>query len=277
MTILVTGATGNVGRLVVDQLLAAGAKHIRALTNNPGKAALPAEVEVFEGYLGRPATLPAALEGVERMYLAPLPRTVREVVQLAKAAGVRHIVDLSSSDADNEAAGDPSGWHYYAVERAVEDSGMPWTHLRPGEFMTNTLGWAEQIRSTGVVRAAHANTATAIIDLGDIAAVAARVLLEDGHIDKKYELTGPEAVKRRELARLIGEAIGREVRFEELTREQALAELRPSMGEYAEWYVDGIGMLVDYPQVPLPTVAQITGRPATTFAQWAARHAELFR
>jgi hypothetical protein len=67
------------------------------------------------------------------------------------------------------------------------------------------------------------------------------------------------------------------VRFEELTREQALAELRPSMGEYAEWYVDGIGMLVDYPQVPLPTVAQITGRPATTFTQWATRHAALFR
>jgi uncharacterized protein YbjT (DUF2867 family) len=143
--------------------------------------------------------------------------------------------------------------------------------------MTNTLGWAEQIRSTGVVRAAHANAATAIIDLGDIAAVAARVLLEDGHIGKKYELTGPEAVKRRELARLIGEAIGREVRFEELTRDEALAELRPGMGEYAEWYVDGIGMLVDYPQPPLPTVAQITGRPATTFAQWAARHADHFR
>ena len=277
MTILVTGATGNVGRLVVDQLLAAGAKHVRALTNNPNKAALPAEVEVFEGYLGRPATLPAALEGVERMYLAPLPRTAREIVQLAKAAGVRHIVDLSSSDADNEAAGDPSGWHYYAVERAVEDSGVPWTHLRPGEFMTNTLSWAEQIRSTGVVRAAHANAATAIIDLDDIAAVAARVLLEDDHIGKKYELTGPEAVKRRELARLIGEAIGREVRFEELTRDEALAELRPGMGEYAEWYVDGIGMLVDYPQPALPTVAQITGRPATTFAQWAARHADHFR
>ena len=105
MTILVTGATGNVGRLVVDCLLAAGAKQIRALTNNPKKAALPAEVEVVEGYLGRLETLPAALEGVERMYLAPLPKTVRNIVRLAKEAGVRRIVDLSSSDADNEAAG----------------------------------------------------------------------------------------------------------------------------------------------------------------------------
>jgi uncharacterized protein YbjT (DUF2867 family) len=128
-----------------------------------------------------------------------------------------------------------------------------------------------------VVRAAHANAATAIIDLDDIAAVAARVLLEDRHIGKKYELTGPEAVKRADLARLIGEAIGREVRFEELTREEALAELRPSMGEYAEWYVDGIGMLVDHPQPPVRTVEEITGRPATTFAQWVARYADHFR
>jgi len=276
MTILVTGATGNVGRLVVDQLLAAGVK-VRALTNNPRKAALPAEVEVVEGYLGRIDTLPAALAGIERMYLAPLPRTVREVVQLAKQAGIRRIVDLSSSDADSEAAGDPSRWHYYAVERAVEDSGIAWTHLRPGEFMTNTLIWAEQIRSTGVVRAAHANAATAMIDLGDIAAVAARVLIEDGHVGKKYELTGPEALKRADLARLIGQAIGRDVRFEELTREQAIEALWPSMGEWAAWYVDGLAQLVDSPQMPLPTVEKITGRPATTFAQWAARHAADFR
>jgi uncharacterized protein YbjT (DUF2867 family) len=87
-----------------------------------------------------------------------------------------------------------------------------------------TLGWAEQIRSTGVVRAGYANAATAIIDLADIAAVAARVLLEDGHVGKKYELTGPQPVKRADLARLIGEAIGRDVYFEELTYQQALVE-----------------------------------------------------
>src|ERR1044071_9923146 len=95
MTILVTGATGNVGRLVVDQLVAAGGYPlgaVRALTNNPRKAALPAEVEVVEGYLGRIETLPAALKGVEVLYLAPLPRTVREVVRLAKAAGVQRLV-----------------------------------------------------------------------------------------------------------------------------------------------------------------------------------------
>ncbi len=276
MKILVTGATGNVGRLVVDELLAAGAS-VRALTNNPRKAALPAEVEVVEGYLGRLETLPAALEGIERMYLAPLPRTARQVATMAKAAGAKRIVDLSSSDADTEAAGDPAQWHYYAVERAVENSGVAWTHLRPGEFMTNTLDWAEQIRSTGVVRAAYADAATAIIDLQDIAAVAARVLLEDGHIGKKYELTGPAPVRRADLARQIGEAIGRDVRFEELSRDQAVAELTPAMGEWAAWYVDGFGRLVDHPQPALPTVEQITGRPATSFAEWAVKHADAFR
>lgn len=276
MTILVTGATGNVGRLVVDHLVGAGVQ-VRALTNKPQKAKLPTGVEVVEGYLGRPNTLPAALEGIERLYLAPLPHTVREVVRLAREAGVGYIVDLSSSNADSEAAGDPSGWHYYAVERAVEESGIAWTHLRPGEFMTNTLGWAEQIRTTGVVRAPHANAATAMIDLDDIAAVAARVLREDGHVGKKYELTGPAAIKRVDLARQIGEVIGREIRFEEQTREEALAELTPIMGEWAAWYVDGFAMLVDHPQPVSPNVEKLTGRPATTFAQWAARNAAAFR
>ena len=276
MTILVTGATGNVGRLVVDHLLAAGAP-VRALTVNPQRAALPAGVEVVKGYIGRPETLPAALSGIDRLYLAPLPQTAREVVRLAKEAGVRQIVDLSSSNADAEASGDPSGWHYYAVERAVEESGLPWTHLRPGEFMTNTLGWAEQIRATGVVRAPHGNAATAIIDLDDIAAVAARVLLEEGHVGKKYELTGPAAVKRVDLARQIGEAIGREVRFDEQTREEALAELEPIMGGWAAWYVDGFAELVDHPQPVSPNVELLTGRTATPFAHWARKHAAAFR
>ena len=275
--ILVTGATGNVGRLVVDRLLEAGATNVRALTNNPTKAALPAGVNVVEGYLGRLETMPPALEGIEVLYLAPLPHTAPQVLDLAKKAGVRRVVDLSSSEADMEAAGDPSGWHYYAVEKAVEESGLPWTHLRPGEFMTNTFGWAEQIRSTGVVRAAYGEAATTVIDLGDIAAVAARVLLEDGHVGRKYLMSGPEAVKRRELVRLIGVAIGRDVRFEEQTYDEALADLSATMGEYAAWYLDAMDRLIEHPQEPAPTVEEITGRPGTTFAEWAVRNAAAFR
>jgi uncharacterized protein YbjT (DUF2867 family) len=280
MRVLVTGATGNVGRLVVDQLrLLDGNVEIRALTVDPEKAALPEGVEVVEGYLGRLATMPAALEGVDRMYLAPLPRTAREVAEIAVRAGVQRIVDLSSSDADNEAAGDPSTWHYYAVERAVEDAGVTeWTHLRPGQFMNNTLDWAESIRNEGVVRAAYGKAAFASIDLVDIAAVAAVTLLGDGHHGAKYELTGPESLSKIEKVRIIGEAIGRDIRFEEMTHEEAHAEMvEQGFGFVADWLLDGDAHAVEHPQPVLPTVAALTGRPARTLTQWAADNADKFR
>ncbi|GAA1292694.1 NmrA family NAD(P)-binding protein [Pseudonocardia aurantiaca] len=265
--ILVTGATGNIGRLVVDHLLRAGATDVRALTTNPEKAKLPPEVEVVEGYLGRVETLPAALEGVERMYLAPLESTVREVVALAAKAGVRHIVDV---------AGSKDSW-WGSVEVAVEESGVPWTHLEPGEFMDNYLMWAEQVRTSGTVRDGYPDAAVAAIDLDDIAAVAAVALLEDGHQGKAYPLTGPESLTRAEMVRLIGEALGREVPYVELAHADAVEALRPSMGEFAETYVDGMAQLTKHPQQAVPAIAELTGKPGTTFAQWAARNVAAFR
>ncbi len=265
--ILVTGATGNIGRLVVDHLLRAGATDVRALTNNPAKAKLPPEVEVVEGYLGRVETLPAALEGVDRMYLAPLESTVREVVALAAKAGVRRIVDVSG----------PKDTWGGAIEAAVEESGIPWTHLEPGEFTDNFLMWAEQISTTGVVRDGYPTAANAAVDMQDIAAVATAALLEDGHEGKAYELTGPESLTRAEKVRLIGEALGREVPYVEVAHEEAIEVLRPSMGDFAQWYVDATAALVAHPQQAVPTVAEVTGRPGTTFAQWAARNVTAFR
>ena len=265
--ILVTGATGNIGRLVVDELLAAGATRVRALTDNPRKAALPSGVEVVRGYLGRVETLPAAFEGVQRMYLAPLEETVREAVALAAEAGVQHIVDLS---------GGKDTW-WASVATAVEESGVAWTHLAPGEFMDNMLMWAEQIRTTGEVRDGYPGAANAPIDLGDIAAVAATALLEDGHVGREYELTGPETLTRAEMVRQIGAALGREVPYVELGHEEAVAALEPSMGEFARWYVDGMKQLTEHPQQVTRTVEEITGRPGTTFAQWAARKVGEFR
>ena len=132
MTILVTGATGNVGRLVVDELLALGVTDVRALTVDPAKADLPPEVEVVVGYLGKPSTLPAALDGVDRMYLAPLIRTNAEVCRMAASAGVRHIVDMAGAKGD----------HWQEIEDGVEACGVPWTHLEPGEFMHHAPRWA---------------------------------------------------------------------------------------------------------------------------------------
>jgi uncharacterized protein YbjT (DUF2867 family) len=267
MRILVTGATGNVGRLVVDNLLAAGATEVRALTVSPAKAALPAGVEVVKGYLGRLETMPAALEGVDRMYLAPLRDTVREVMALARRAGVQQVVDLAGAEG--------SLWH--DIEEAVEESGIPWTHLDAGEFMTNTTIWAEQIRSTGEVRDAYPTAAGAPIALEDIAAVAATVLLEDGHIGKAYELTGPQTLTRAQLVHTIGQVLGRDVPFVELTCDQAVEQLSKVIGDHAAWYLGRMADLVDNPQRAVSTVEGLTGRPGTTFADWAAEHIEIFR
>ncbi|GAA1948226.1 NAD(P)H-binding protein [Amycolatopsis minnesotensis] len=269
MKILVTGATANIGRKVVDHLLALGARDIRALTNNPGRAALPEGVEVAEGYLRRVDTLPAAFEGVDRMYLAPTPDTVTEVLALARAAGVRHVVDLS---------GEPEGW-WGKVTTAVEASGLTWTHLWPADFMENTAFWAKQIKETGAVREPYPGATSAPIAMADIAAVAATALTSpiDEQAGRAYPLAGPEALSRGELLRLLGRALGREIPFIEVSQEEAVEALTPSLGDNAGWYVRRVlATTAETPGVASTAVEEITGRQPTTFAQWAAEHAAEF-
>ncbi|MEV6219651.1 NAD(P)H-binding protein [Nocardia sp. NPDC051833] len=268
MTILVTGATANIGRKVVDHLLAAGHTEVRALTTDPRKAALPAGVAVVEGYLRRPETLPAAFDGVERMYLAPTPDNVAEVLALARAAGVKHVVDLS---------GEPESW-WGTVSTAVEDSGLAWTHLWPADFMENTLTWSQQIRDTATIREPYPDTATAPIAMDDIAAVAATALLSDTHQGRAYPLAGPEILSRTALVAHLATALGRDLAFRQSSREETIAALTPTMGDNAVWYVDNV--LTDYAPdpgtLPITSVSDITGRPATTFAEWAATNASRF-
>jgi uncharacterized protein YbjT (DUF2867 family) len=266
MTILVTGATGNVGRLVVDELMRAGAPHVRALTVDPARAALPGGVEVVEGYVGKPDSLSGVFEGIDTVYLAPVPQAAREVAVLARDAGVRRLVTLTG--------GPGTDWH--GIEADVEASGLECTHLEPGEFMINATIWADQIRTTGQVRGTYPTAANAPIALEDIAAVAARVLLDESHSGRTYELTGPQSLTQPQMVHDIGLALGREVPFVEVSREEAEAVLVPTMGKYAGWYLDGRAVLVDHPQSAVPTVAEILGRPAMTFAQWAAANVELF-
>lgn len=263
MKILVTGATGNIGRMVVDHLLALGATDVRALTTDPRRAALPAGVEVAEGYLRRIETVPAALEGVDRMYLAPTPETVTEVLRLARAAGVRHVVDLS---------GEPESW-WGSVNDAVEAAGLDWTHLWPGDFMENTTLWVGQIRAAGAIREPYPETTSTPIAMDDIAAVAATALLRDGHAGKSYPLAGPESLSRTELARQLGHALGREIPFVQVSRAEAVEALAPAMGDSAGWYVDNVlAHSGRQSAAAMRTVEEVTGRPATTFARWAAEH-----
>lgn len=267
MKILVTGATGNIGRMVVDHLLSRGADDVRALTTSPARAALPDGVEVAVGYLRTPATLPAAFAGVDRLYLAPVLETVTDVVRLAREAGVRHIVDLSGDETTD----------WQPIARAVEASGLAWTHLYAGEFTENTTVWADQVRTTGEVREPYPDAANAPVTMDDIARVAATVLLEDGHERVVHTLTGPETMTRAERAHRLGAVLGRDVTFRQVPLDEAAAVLEPAMGEYARWYLEGFAGMVDSPQAATTTVADVTGMPATTFEQWAAANADAFR
>jgi uncharacterized protein YbjT (DUF2867 family) len=273
MTIVVTGATGLVGRRVVDQLLTAGQK-VRAVTRDPATARLPGGVDVVRADLDEPGSLQPVLAGADRLYLFPRPDTARAVAELAHRAGVRRIVTLSSALAEQEPEDE---MHHLAVERAVESVDVEWTHLRPGMFAANLLGWADSIRTEGVVREPVAAAAQAPVHESDIAAVAVAALLEEGHAGKRYRLSGPRTLTKREQAEAIGVGLERVIRFEEVTADRwRAAEGGRLPAEVAEFLLGVWVAAAKEPEPVLPTVREVTGRPARTLARWAADHAEEF-
>ncbi|HUQ59112.1 NAD(P)H-binding protein [Lentzea sp.] len=277
MTILVTGATGNVGRLVVAGLTG----HVRAMTRDPAKARFPETVEVVRGDLDDPDGIP--FDGVEKLYLFVHPPTAREVVDRAVKAGVRRIVTLSSGAVTH--GYDTS--HHLPVEQAVEASGVEWTHLRPGEFAINKIDlWAPSIRENGTIVHPQPDALGQPIHEADIADAAIEVLLEDGHAGKAYDLTGPPPITQRDMAKALGAALGRELTFQDVTTEEALAYY-VSVGwpEEIARYVLGIAGyeggdpddFSDYQFVVSPDCERLTGRPYRTFTQWARDHVDDFR
>ncbi len=271
MTILVTGATGTVGRHVVAHLLDAG-QNVRALTRNPEKANLPAEVEVVQGDLTDVASFTRAVEGVTAVHMINIDGTRNimlengaELVAQMSAAGVRRVTVLLGGERG------PLG-------DALEASDIEWTLLVPVEFMSNAFWWTGEIRNEGVVREPMGDRKTALIHEGDIGAVAATVLVHGGYHGHSLTLTGPEVLTPRRMTGIIGDTIGRDIQFVELTSEQArerwkaagFSEQDIEFFEWAFYNTPEIGYTV------VGTVEQVTGRPARSFRQWVSENAAAF-
>lgn len=274
MKILITGATGTVGRHVVDTLLAADVE-VRALTRAPAKSGLPAGVEVVGGDLEQPDGLRSALAGVDRLYLVAAGETAK-VVDLAKQAGVTRIVVLSSASASFE--GDPTGEFHRAAEIAVESSGIDWIHVRPGMFAGNLLDWAEAIRAEGVVRAPYDQARQAPVHEFDVAQVAAVSLLANDPAGRIYTLSGPEALTKSEQVAAISRGIGKPIKFEELTPDQWREQVGDHLPTFViDWLLALWAKTVQNPEPVLPTVYEVLGQPARTLTEWAADHSADFR
>lgn len=285
--VLIIGATGNVGRAVVAQLSAANVQ-IRALTRDPCVIGLPAELEVVRGDLTVPATLDRALAGVDTVFLvwcAPAEAVAPALERIAKRVG--RVVFLSSPHQTPHPFFQQAGWRpgapmvnpaaalHAEIERLIVGSGLRWTFLRPGMFASNcVLWWAAQIRAGDVVRWPYAEAATAPIDVRDIAAVAARVLCDEGdhmeHDGTDYVLTGPESLSQSEQVRTIGAVLGRSLRLEEISPEQARIELLTVMPlPVINMLLNAWAGAVGQPAFVTTAVADITGMPARTFRDWA--------
>ena len=281
--ILVTGATGNIGREVIAQLRAANVP-VRGLSRNPQHAALPDGdgIEMVGGDLTAPDTLDRALDDVDAIFLvwmAPLGPAAAAIERIAPR--VDRIVVLSSPIRTNHPFfQQPNALrHVHAgVEDLVEKSGTPWTILRPGPFALNCRNWwAPQLRTGDVVRWFHGGAQTAAVHERDIAAAAVRALCDEGREHRDYVLTGPESLTQREQLAIIGDAIGRNLVFEEVSPDTARQTVLVAWPAFAaDMLLSAYAAAVDRPAFLTSTIEDVTGRPARTFREWATDHAAEF-
>jgi uncharacterized protein YbjT (DUF2867 family) len=273
--ILITGATGNIGRPLTELLVQAGAQ-VRAVTRDPSGAGLPAGVEI--------AAPDAPLNGVTSVFLNP--RAVGEqagpLLRRAREHGATRVVALSAVNVDDNPADQPSryrGDRNKEVEAAAVESGLEWVSLRPTTFAVNNLGlWSSQIRAGDVVRGPYAKASSVPIHEHDLAAVAAHALLNDDLLGQRIVLTGPQALTQEEMVEVIGATIGRNLRYEEVPPEMARAGLLDAgfPAGFADTYLAMQAKAAQQPASPTGEVEKILSRPALTFAEWAADHKEAF-
>ncbi|MFJ2812621.1 SDR family oxidoreductase [Streptomyces sp. NPDC087294] len=278
--IVVTGATGNVGRPLARALADAG-QRVTAVSRHA--AVLPDGVRHVAADLADPAGLQPVLTGAKALFLllsgdlhAPDARPA-DLIRVAEAAGVRRVVLLSTQGAATRPLG-ATRVVMRALEDTLRESGLEWAILRPGGFASNTLWWAESIRQRGVVAAPFGDVGLPIVDPADIAEVAAACLLEDRHNGAVHTLTGPEVITPREQTEALAAALGTPVRFHELTREEAKAGMALSMpAELADDTLTILGAPNPAELAISPDIENVLGRAPRRFAEWASRNVAAFR
>jgi uncharacterized protein YbjT (DUF2867 family) len=274
--ILVTGATGNVGRPLVNELATAGVE-VRAVTRQPDAARFPDGVKVVR-------TAAEGLAGASAVFLnsRALGDELEAVVRQARFEGVSRLVALSAINADDDFARQPSrfrGDRNKEVEQLAVDSGLEWVSLRPTVFITNFFGmWAPQIQAGDVVSGPYATASTAPIVDRDISAVAAKALLTDELVGRRIPMTGPQAFTNTEMVDIIGSVLSRPLRYQEVPADlvrQRFIGLGFS-AEFADAYIAFLEATVEKPALVTHEVEKILGRPAETFADAVSAHQDLF-
>lgn len=281
MTFLITGAAGDVGSRVVKRLLEHGERP-RIFVRDAEKARkqFGHRVEVFLGDLAESLSLRTALEGVDALFLVntgpEIPARDEAAATAAKAAGAKHLVKLSSMDVEQGLA--IGAWHERG-EAAIRTSRVPFTFVRPSGFMSNLLAWATSIQTEGVVRASTGDGRRAFIHSDDIAAVATKALMR-GPEGKSLPITGSEALSFGEATDKIGAAIGKRLRFETISDEEAgqryatrSASAAETEAHVALWRAIREGRLAKVTD----TLEQVLGRRPLTLDEWAIENAAAFR
>ncbi|MBS2532896.1 NAD(P)H-binding protein [Catenulispora sp. NF23] len=279
--IVVTGATGNIGRPLTQALAAAG-EQVTAVSRHA--AAVPEGVRHVAADLADPAGLEPVLDGAKALFLLlsgglhAADADPAAIVGAAAAAGVRRIVLLSTQGVSTRPFG-TTRIMMRGLEDTVRESGMEWAILRPGGFASNALWWAESVRKQQLVAAPFGDTGVPVIDPADIGEVAAATLTDGRFLGGVYTLTGPAVITPRRQTADIAAALGSPVRFQELTRAEAKAgmEQQGIPGELADDTLDIISAPNAEESQISPDVERVLGRAPRSFAQWAGRNIEAFR
>jgi uncharacterized protein YbjT (DUF2867 family) len=283
MKYLIFGGTGNIGSRVTERLIARGERPSVFVRNaKKAKVLFGDQVDIHVGDLEKPrSSLAAALAGIDGVFLVTdgpdLDSRDRAVALAAKSAGVRHVVKLSTLDVQTGVGTGP--WHARG-EVAVSESGVAFTFIQSAGFMLNALGWSHSIREQGVLRTSTGQGKIAFIHPDDIADVAIAALITRDYDGQSLVITGPEALSYGEMAAAIGSAIGKRVRFEEISDQQAYAGVVrwAGKGPYADALVD-IWRAVREGRLATVSngVKRVLERKAVPFQRWAEANANAFQ